>query len=114
MRLEGEARRLANPRSNPRVRAALRAALVKGEAPDLAALSRRRSPAAEVRVAFELPWPWGGERFELDEVFPLNYIIGPLGSGKTRFAERLAQALPGAAFIGLDRVARAARRRWRG
>jgi DNA-binding transcriptional MerR regulator len=102
VRLEGEARRLAS--TLERVRA-LRAALVKGAAPDLAALSRRRSPAAEVRVAFELPWPWGGERFELDEIFPLNYIIGPLGSGKTRFAERLAQALPGAAFIGLDRVA---------
>ena len=101
-RLEGEARRLAE--SLERIRA-LRAALAKGEAPAFAALSRRRQPATELRVGFALPWPWGGERFELAEIFPLTYIIGPLGSGKTRFAERLAEALPGAAFLGLDRVA---------
>lgn len=35
---------------------------------------------------------------------PLNYIIGPLGSGKTRLAKRLAEALPGAAFVGLERL----------
>ena len=101
-RLEGEARRLAETLARIR---ALRAALAKGEAPSFAALSRRRQPAAELRVGFALPWPWGGERFELAEIFRLTYIIGPLGSGKTRFAERLAEALPGAAFLGLDRVA---------
>ena len=36
---------------------------------------------------------------------PLNYIIGPLGSGKTRLAKRLAEALPDAAFLGLERLA---------
>jgi hypothetical protein len=56
-------------------------------------------------VAFELPWPWGGERFELAHVKPLNWIVGPLGSGKTRLAERLAQVLPDAVFLGLDRGA---------
>jgi hypothetical protein len=25
---------------------------------------------------------------------PINYIVGPLGSGKTRFAQRLAEAIP--------------------
>jgi hypothetical protein len=55
-------------------------------------------------VAFDLPWPWGGERFELHDVRPLNYIIGPLGSGKTRLAKRLAETLPNAAFLGLDRL----------
>jgi DNA-binding transcriptional MerR regulator len=101
-KLEGEARRLAE--TLERIRA-LRVALAKGEAPAFAAPSRRRRPATELRVGFALPWPWGGERFELAEIFPLTYIIGPLGSGKTRFAERLAEALPGAAFLGLDRVA---------
>jgi DNA-binding transcriptional MerR regulator len=107
-RLEGEARRLAEILEQIR---ALRAAAAKGEAlpkseePALAALSRRRRATTELRVGFELPWPWGGERFELAEIPPLTYIIGPLGSGKTRFAERLAEALPGAAFFGLDRVA---------
>jgi hypothetical protein len=57
-------------------------------------------------VAFDLPWPWGGERFELHHVKPLNWIVGPLGSGKTRLAERLAQVLPDAVFLGLDRLER--------
>jgi hypothetical protein len=46
----------------------------------------------------------GGERFELHDIRRLNYIIGPLGSGKTRFAKRLAETLPGADFVGLDRL----------
>ena len=56
-------------------------------------------------LAFDLPWPWGGERFELQDIRSLNYIIGPLGSGKTQLAKRIAETLPGAAFLGLDRLA---------
>ena len=85
--------------------------------------ARRRQPAiwrgwradAERHVAFDLPWPWGGERFELRDIRPLNYITGPLGSGKTRLAMRLAEALPDAAFLGLERLAdggATARRGW--
>jgi hypothetical protein len=58
----------------------------------------------EISVAFELPWPWGGESFELRDIRPLNYIIGSLGSGKTRLARRLAETLPNAVFLGLDRL----------
>jgi DNA-binding transcriptional MerR regulator len=54
-------------------------------------------------VAFELPWPWGGEWFELGPIGRLNFLTGPLGSGKTRLAERLAAQLPDAALLGLDR-----------
>jgi len=70
-------------------------------------LARAAVPAAEAPpgVAFALPWPWGGERFVLGSIKPLTYIIGPLGSGKTRLAQCLAAALPGAAFLGLDRLA---------
>jgi hypothetical protein len=62
------------------------------------------SPAAALHVELELPWPWGGERFALRDIRPLNYIVGPLGSGKTRLALRLAQVIPGAVFMGLDRA----------
>ncbi|HLZ82922.1 MAG TPA: MerR family transcriptional regulator [Caulobacteraceae bacterium] len=75
-------------------------------------LARGQAPAAG--VGFDLPWPWGGEWFELGEVRPLNYLTGPLGCGKTRLALRLAEALQGAAFLGLERAvegAAAARRR---
>lgn len=62
-----------------------------------------RTARLDMSVSFELPWPWAGERFELTGIQPLTYIVGPLGSGKTRFAQRLAEALPGAAFLGLER-----------
>jgi len=71
------------------------------------ALRDRGTGRDDVRLAveFELPWPWGGERFALDAMGALNFITGPLGSGKTRLAEALAAALPDAGFLGLDRGA---------
>ncbi|VVE75311.1 MerR family transcriptional regulator [Pandoraea sputorum] len=81
----------------------LRAGLASGRMPgrgELPGLVEEAAPS----VAFELPWPWGGEWFEMRDIRPLNYIIGSLGSGKTRLAMRLAQALPNGAFLGLDRL----------
>ncbi|RYF94674.1 MAG: MerR family transcriptional regulator [Caulobacteraceae bacterium] len=82
----------------------LRGRLARGAAPSLADLTRLARPAGEIAAAFDLPWPWGGERFELRGLKPLTWIIGPLGSGKTRLAIRLAETLPGAVFLGLDRL----------
>jgi len=85
---------------------ALRRALARGETPavlDIAGLAA--APAAAV-AGFPLPWPWGGEWFEVRGVRALNYIVGPLGSGKTKLARMLAQHLPDAIFIGLDRLER--------
>lgn len=84
---------------------ALRADLALGKRLVANGLAGLLKPAAELIVGFDLPWPWGGERFELYEIRPLNYIIGPLGSGKTRLAQRLAETLPGTAFLGLERLA---------
>jgi DNA-binding transcriptional MerR regulator len=56
-------------------------------------------------IAFDLPWPWGGERFELREIKPVTYIVGPLGSGKTRLAMRIAETVPNGKFVSLDRLA---------
>lgn len=83
----------------------LRADLARGEVPEARDLIRLLKPARDISVAFELPWPWGGEPFELRDVRSLNYIVGPLGSGKTQLAKRLAAALPNAVFVGLDRLA---------
>jgi DNA-binding transcriptional MerR regulator len=84
--------------------AGLRARLAEGETPALGELAQVVQGPRDTRLSFDLPWPWGGERFELGKIRPLTYITGPLGSGKTRLAQRLAQALPGARFLGLDRL----------
>lgn len=75
----------------------------------LDAVRRLRTPgSAAPTVSFDLPWPWGGERFELRGMAPTTYLTGPLGSGKTRLAQRIAEVAPGGAFIGLDRLAEGA------
>jgi DNA-binding transcriptional MerR regulator len=99
--LEAEIRTRISAREKVR---ALRAEVERGHAPASGELALLLKPLAEFNVAFDLPWPWGGERFELAQIRRINYIVGPLGSGKTRLAQRLAEALPGGAFLGLERV----------
>jgi DNA-binding transcriptional MerR regulator len=99
--LEGRIHRLVEAVSKVR---GVRADLAAGKTPAMSELTRLLRPASHFSVAFDLPWPWGGERFELQDIRSLNYIIGPLGSGKTRLARRIAETLPGAAFLGLDRL----------
>jgi DNA-binding transcriptional MerR regulator len=100
--LQGRIRQLAGTVEKVRD---IRAGLAQGKSPTTSELMHLLRPSPEFNVAFDLPWPWGGERFELTVVKPLNYIIGPLGSGKTRLAKRLAEALPNAVFLSLDRLA---------
>jgi hypothetical protein len=83
---------------------ALRNSLTNGQAPNIADLAQLQTQSGEVIAAFDLPWPWGGERFELRSMEPITYIVGPLFSGKTKLAHRLAATLPNAAFVGLDRT----------
>ena len=84
----------------------LRDALARGETPSLPDLTSLAAAPTAALASFDLPWPWGGERFEVRGVRALNYIVGPLGSGKTQLARMLAQHLPGGIFIGLDRLER--------
>lgn len=99
--LEGRARQLAD--TIERVRGLL-ADLGRGQTPTIEELTRMQDAATALRIEFELPWPWGGELFSLRDIRPINYIVGPLGSGKTRLALRLAEVLPSAAFLGLARI----------
>lgn len=80
----------------------LRSDLARGKTPTAGTLAKLLSPTSGRSIAFDLPWPWGGERFELRDIRPLTYITGPLGSGKTRLAKRIAEEL-GGVFLDLDR-----------
>src|ERR1700743_3812796 len=42
----------------------IRAALAQGKSPTAGELMPLLRPGTEFNVAFDLPWPWGGERFE--------------------------------------------------
>jgi DNA-binding transcriptional MerR regulator len=97
--LEGRLRHLAA--AIDRIRS-LRSGLASGATPTISDLARLE--AQPVIAAFDLPWPWGGERFELRGRRSLTWITGPLGSGKTKLAERLAQELR-CPLVGLDRAA---------
>lgn len=80
----------------------MRHALAAGRTPSLAELLETEQDGPG--VAFALPWPWGGETFCLRRLAPLSFIIGPLGSGKTRLARQLAGAIAGGRFVGLERL----------
>lgn len=82
----------------------LRAGLASGQAPDVSALDALTARPG-LAVSLDLPWPWAGERFELARLLPVTWLTGPLGSGKTRLAMALAEALPGGCFAGMDRLA---------
>lgn len=81
----------------------LRTDIAKGFIPDCGELTNVFSRTRRL-TSFPLPWPWAGEIFELCDIHPLNYIIGSLGSGKTLFARQIADSLPNATFLGLERL----------
>jgi DNA-binding transcriptional MerR regulator len=103
--LEAEVRRLTGDIEKVR---RLRADLAGGHGPRPDELAEELAclvgPADDIHLAFDLPWPWGGERFELRDIRGLNYIIGPLGSGKTRLLRRITEVLPDAVFLSLERT----------
>ncbi|MBI1213265.1 MAG: MerR family transcriptional regulator [Alphaproteobacteria bacterium] len=76
----------------------------RGQPPSLERLCQLSGSDIQPIAAFNLPWPWGGELFQLHEPRQLTYIVGPLFSGKTRLARLIAETLPSAVFIGIDRL----------
>lgn len=60
------------------------------------------------RIAIDLPTPWDGGRFETGCIGPINYLVGPNASGKSRFAAELLRHLNSrgtcARLLGTDRL----------
>ena len=81
----------------------LRSEVTVGAAGVLQGLSALVERETTPVTSFKLPWPWGGELFHVRPPKAINFIVGPLASGKTRLAMCLADALPDAGFVGLDR-----------
>lgn len=82
----------------------LRGELDRGNLSISSVVSSVRQEGNQPRVMFDLPWPWDGERFEMRELRRLTFVTGPLGSGKTRLATRLAEVIPGASFVSVERL----------
>lgn len=58
-----------------------------------------------IAIDFELPAPWsGGKRFQTRQVGALNFLLGPNGTGKSRFAASLRHHLPHCRLLGTDRL----------
>ena len=83
---------------------ALRRIAGDGHVPALKELCALDARDSEPLAVFDLPWPWGSEEFRLRNVRAVNYIVGPLFSGKTRLARIIAASLPRANFVGLERL----------
>ncbi|MEM7530181.1 MAG: MerR family transcriptional regulator [Pseudomonadota bacterium] len=82
----------------------LRADLVTQNGDHRDALDRLIEIGARTGIAFDLPWPWCGERFSLPPLSGLGFITGPLFSGKTRLSRSIAAARSDIEFLGLDRM----------
>ena len=51
-------------------------------------------------LTIDLPAPWSHTKFETNEVGPINYLVGPNGSGGARVDQCLRNALKTAAPVG--------------
>lgn len=47
----------------------------------------------KTNLSFPLPLPWENQRFETNQMGPINFLVGPNGSGKSQFASSLFSQL---------------------
>lgn len=59
----------------------------------------------QINIDIELPIPWKNKRFKTDKVGYINFLVGPNGTGKSRFTEALKPILPKCRILSSDRLA---------
>lgn len=57
-----------------------------------------------IEINISLNKPWKGQTFNTSQLGYLNFLVGPNGSGKTRFCEQLKDLLPNCRYLGADRL----------
>lgn len=55
-------------------------------------------------LSFDLPVPWKNKGFSTQQIGAINFLVGPNGTGKSKFAESLKSHLGNARMLGTDRL----------
>src|SRR6266540_4118610 len=58
-----------------------------------------------INLELKLPKPWKDKSFKTDKVGYINFLVGPNGTGKSKFSEALKPLLPKCRVLGSDRLA---------
>jgi len=60
----------------------------------------------DIPISFDLPLPWNGKKFETQAIGVINFLVGPNGTGKSKFAATLKSYLGPARtrMLGTDRL----------
>lgn len=56
-------------------------------------------------ISIELQSPWNNNKFEINNLSKITYLVGPNGSGKTRFSEQISKQLNNCRTLSADRIA---------
>lgn len=59
----------------------------------------------QINIDLQLPQPWKDKKFVTDKVGYINFLVGPNGTGKSRFTEALKPLLPQCRMLNSDRLA---------
>lgn len=59
----------------------------------------------KIDINIELPKPWKDKRFQTDKFGYINFLVGPNGTGKSRFTDKLKPNLPECRILSSDRLA---------
>lgn len=57
-----------------------------------------------IDINIDLPKPWSGKKFVTDKIGYINFLVGPNGTGKSRFTDAIKSKLPKCRILNSDRL----------